>query len=285
MQAHIFEGTRENFRELVIENSARGPVLVHFWAQWAGPCHRLFPLLAQLARDYGGRFLLVNVDTDAHGALAREHGVNSVPTVKLFRHGQVVETVHGYQPEGEWRRLLDRHTGRGTDPRLAEALRLYRDGRVEEALAGLARAALKSPDDPRLPLTLGRLLLAQGRLDDAHAVLTGLSEAARQGEDVAHLFTHLEILRTARDAPARESLEARVAVEPADLDARYSLAALALVADDYAAALDQLLQVLRHSRAYHDDAGRRGMLAVFALLGNQGELVDRYRRLLFAELH
>ena len=98
--AHIFEGTRENFQELVVENSARGPVLVHFWADWAGPCHRLFPVLADLAREYGGRFLLVNLNTGAQAAVAREYGVNSVPTLKLFRGGEVVDTVHGYRPEG-----------------------------------------------------------------------------------------------------------------------------------------------------------------------------------------
>jgi putative thioredoxin len=282
--AHVLEGTQANFRELVLENSARGPVLVHFWAEWAGPCHRLSPLLAGLARDYGGRFLLVNLNTDAHGAIAREHGVTSLPTVKLFRHARVVETVHGYQPEAEWRRLIDRYTGRGVDPAIEEAVRLYRSGQVEEALSRLAQAALAVPDDPRLPLTLGRLLLAQGRLDEAQAVLAALPEATRRGEEVAHLLAHLEILRTARGAAPRADLEARVAADPGDLPARFALGALALVADDYAGALEQFLEVVRRDRGYRDGAARQGMLAVFALLDNRGELVERYRRQLSAAL-
>ena len=282
---HVFEGTRENFRELVVENSARGPVLVHFWAEWAGPCHRLLPLLAGLARDYAGRFLLVNLNTDAHSEVAREYGVNSLPTVKLFRGGRVVETLHGYRPEGDWRTLLDHHTGRATDPRLAQALALYREGRVDEGLAALAQAALDSPDDTLLPLTLGRLLMAQGRLDEAHGVLGGLSEPVKARAEVTALLTHLDLMRTAAAAPPRVELERRVAVNADDCEARYGLAALALVADDYESALGQLLEIVQRDRGFRQDAGRRGMLAVFALLANQGELVSRFRTLLFRALH
>jgi len=282
---HIFEGSRENFRELVIENSARGPVLVHFWAEWAGPCHRLFPVLAGLARDYGGRFLLVSLNTDTHGEVAREHAVTSLPTVKLFRHGKVLETVHGYQPEGEWRRLLDRHTGQGVDPRLAEGLRLYKGGQVDEGLSLLAQVALDTPEDTRIPLTLGRLLVAQGRLEEAHSLLTGLPDAAKSQAEVGHVLAHLDFLRTAQSAPSRENLVARLARDPADLDARYALAALALVEDDFDGALGQLLEIVQRDRTFRDGAGRRGMLAIFALLGNQGELVERYRALMSSALH
>jgi len=282
---HVLEATAATFRDLVLENSARGPVLVHFWAEWAGPCHRLFPVLAGLAREYGGRFLLVNLNTDAHGAVAREHGVTSLPTVKLFRHGQVVETVHGYQPEGEWRRLIDRHVGHDVNPAIAEAVRLYRAGQVEEALARLARAALDAPEDPGPPLTLGRLLIARGRLDEADTVLGGLPEAVRRGEEVSRLLAHLAILRTARDAAPREDLEARIGANPADLEARLTLAALALVTDDYVGALDQLIEVLRLDRGFRDGLARSSTLAVLSLLGDQDALADRYRRQLASILN
>jgi putative thioredoxin len=274
---YVLEGTRENFSRLVLENSNRGPVLVHFWAEWAGPCHRLAPLLAGLARAYGGRLLLVTLDTDAHNAVAREHGVNSLPTVKLFLKGQVVETVHGYQPEGEWRRLIDRHLGRPADPRLLEALRLYRSGQVDEGLARLAQAALDRPDDPRLPVTLGKLLMAQGRLDQAEAVLAGLPLEMRGRGEAGALLVHLGLLKAARDAPPRHTLVDRLAADPADHDARYALAALALVGDEYEEALEQLLAVVRGDDGAWRHQARRAMLALFDLLGSQDERVGRFR--------
>lgn len=274
---YVLEGTRENFSRLVVENSSRGPVLVHFWAEWAGPCHRLAPLLAGLARGYGGRFLLVTLNTDAHGVVAREHGVNSLPTVKLFLKGRVVETVHGYQPEAEWRRLIDRHLGRPADPRLLEALQLYRSGQVDEGLARLAQAALDSPGDPRLPVTLGKLLMAQGRLDQAQAVLAALPLETRERGEVDTLLAHLGLVKAARDAPPRAMLLDRLAANPADHDARYALAALALVGDEYDEALEQLLALVRGGDEPWRQRARRAMLALFDLLGSQDERVGRFR--------
>ena len=63
------------------------------------------------------------------------------------------------------------------------------------------------------------------------------------------------------------------------------MAALALVNDDYEAALEHLLELMRRDRAYGEDAGRKGLLAIFGLLGNEGELVERYRARLFTALH
>jgi putative thioredoxin len=153
---HILEGTRANFPALVVEGSARGPVPVRFPAEWAVPCHRLHPVLAGLARDYGGRFLLVSLNSDDHGAVARDHRVTSPPTVKLFRDGRVVETVHGYPPKAEWRRLIDRYVGR-----VAEGLRRYRASRDDAPRRGLlALFPLLGPQDPRVEGFRSRLAAA-----------------------------------------------------------------------------------------------------------------------------
>ncbi len=62
----IFDGTEENFEALVLENSILGPVLVNYWSPKAGPCLRLYPVLDKLIHEFGGKFLLVNVNTDKH---------------------------------------------------------------------------------------------------------------------------------------------------------------------------------------------------------------------------
>ncbi len=283
--SHVYEGTQENFGTLVLENSKKGPVLVNFWAEWAGPCHRFFPLLAQLAQDYGGRFLLVNLNTDEHKTIAREYGVKSLPLVKIFRQGKVVEEVHGYQPGPEMRRIIDRHVVRESDERILEAVRLYNGGDVDRGLSLLAQAALDDPDNVRIPVILGKLLMAQGRYEDAQKLLRGLPAEVREQAEVSHLVAHLGFIRVAREAPASAALAARLEAEPGDSEARYTLAALALLNDEYEAALEHLLELMRRDRAYGEDAGRKGILAIFGLLGNEGELVERYRARLFNALH
>ena len=93
--AFIQDATDENFSELVVSNSSRGPVLVNFWSKKVGPCIRQYPVLEKLAQEFGGRFLLVNLNTDTFRQLARDYGVTSLPTLKLFVRGEVAATRHG----------------------------------------------------------------------------------------------------------------------------------------------------------------------------------------------
>src|SRR5512135_358205 len=106
---YVFDATAENFPRLVLENSGKGPVLVSYWSPRAGPCLMLMPRLVRLATEFGGRFLLVMVNTDELGRLAREHGVTSIPTVKVFRHGRVIDTLHGAESENVLRDFIARH--------------------------------------------------------------------------------------------------------------------------------------------------------------------------------
>lgn len=84
---YVFDATAENFQTLVLENSDKGPVLVNYWSPHAGPCLMLMPRLVRLAGEFSGRFLLVMLNIDFLGRLARDHGVTSIPTVKVFRRG------------------------------------------------------------------------------------------------------------------------------------------------------------------------------------------------------
>ncbi|MFG1920343.1 thioredoxin [Cryptosporangium sp. NPDC048952] len=75
------------------------PVLVDFWADWCGPCHRLRPTLEALAEEWAGRVRVVSLDIDANPNVARDYGILSAPTLTLFRDGEPVRTVVGAQPK------------------------------------------------------------------------------------------------------------------------------------------------------------------------------------------
>ncbi len=81
---YIFEGTRDKFDALVLDNSEKGPVLVNFWSPKAGPCLRLYPILDKLVHEFKGKFLLINLNTDEQASVARQYGVNSLPTVNTL---------------------------------------------------------------------------------------------------------------------------------------------------------------------------------------------------------
>jgi putative thioredoxin len=277
---YIFEGSRQNFHALVLENSNLGPVLVNYWAAHAAPCLRLYPVLDKLVHDYEGKFLLVNLDVEQHRGLAREYGVSSLPTMKLFRHQAVVETLHGYQPAGDLQTLLNKYVARESDAILPTALTHYAQGQVEQALSILARAALEDPDNLRLAVALAKLLIREHDPEKAQQLLRSLPEAAQSDREVHRLLARLEFLVIARDAPESSPLERAIAQNPNDLAARYSLSAVRFAAGDPGAAMEQLLEIMGRDRSFHDDAGRRGLLAIFEALNNEGDLVSRYRTLM-----
>ena len=80
-------------------------------------------------------------------------------------------------------------------------------------------------------------------------------------------------------------MEAAITADPDNLEARYQLSARHVLDGEYEAAMDQLLELVRRDRGFRDDAGRKGMIEVFELLGNTGPLVKRYRRLMASALH
>ncbi|NUT35480.1 MAG: thioredoxin [Hamadaea sp.] len=83
------------------------PVLVDFWAEWCQPCHRLPPILEQLAQQYAGRLQIVKVDTDANPDVARSYGILSLPTLMVFRRGEVVWRTVGALPASRLSAQLD----------------------------------------------------------------------------------------------------------------------------------------------------------------------------------
>lgn len=277
----VFCATRANFQQLVIENSRKGPVLVDFWAPWAGPSLRQGELLRRLAADYGGRFLLVTVDTDREKAIAAELGVKSLPSCRLFRHGRVVEQIHGMQTEADYRALIDRHCLALADRVQAAALELWVRGEQEKAIQVLAEGAMAEPERPELPLLMAKLLTQAGRPADAFAVLDALPFALRQLATIERLHTHLGFLVEAEDAPAQAEIDAALAADPGRLDLRLARAARALVADDYDQALAELAEIHRRDPGFRDGIGRRGLIAVLGQLGPDDPRAGAYRRLLF----
>ena len=187
------EATQENFSRLVLENSRKGLVLVDIWAEWAGPSLRQRELLLRLAREYAGRFLLVTVNTDKEKYIARELGVKSLPSCKLFRNGKPIDQVHGMQTEADYRELIERHIVPLADKVQAVALKAWQAGEQDKAIQVLAEGAVTDPENAAIPLLLAKLLIQSERHTDAHAVLAALPGTMREQLEILKLYTHLEL--------------------------------------------------------------------------------------------
>jgi len=260
--------TAGNFDVLVLDNSRRGPVVVYYWSPEAGPCGLLMERLQRLAGEWNGRFLLVACDTRHEGALARAQGVSSIPHVKVYRNGGVVEDLRAADSETALRRMLERHAGPVLSPGHVAGLR---------AAQRLAGTALEAPVDLRIPAALVKVLLMQGDAAAADRLLGALPDAAQRDPAIADIVMHVRFLRAAAAADNAGRLRERIAADPGDLQARFELAARALISDDYRLAMAELLEIAHRDRGFGDDAGRRGLRAVLEVPGADPALVARYR--------
>lgn len=268
----VFDASAENFSRLVLENSQRGLVLVHFWTPKAGPCMILMPRLVRLASEYGGRFLLVMLNTDDLGRIARDFGVNSVPTVKFFRHGQVVHTVHGAESEQSFRDQLTRFIAKDSVNLYAQGLVSGQSGQFEESRRLLAAAAVAEPDNPAIPRDLAKLLWANGEHEQALRLLESLPQSLRSNMQLAHLHAHFALALAAMNAQP-ETCDTP-ATEAAEL---FQQAARKLADDDLAGALDKLLELNAQHPDYNNGLPRQALLALFDHLGPDHALTRQYR--------
>lgn len=281
----MLEFNESNFEQAVVQKSHETPVLVDFWADWCAPCKMIAPVLEQLARDYGDQLQIGKVNTDQERRLAEQHGIRSLPTLRLYRNGEVVEEVLGAQPESTLRTLIDTHLVRASDSRLEQALALTTAGDPAKALQVLESAFAEDPDNPHLPLPLVRLYIQDRQLEKASGLLDTLPRDVRDSDEGESLRLLMEFAATAAEAPDRATLQRKLADQPDDAEARYQLAALQLLDGDYDAALENFLELLKKHRSFGDGAAQRGLLAVFSLLGETDERVGTYRRQMFTLLH
>ena len=282
---YIVDVIQATFADVVIKKSHELPVLVDFWADWCGPCKMLMPVLAKLANEYAGKFLLAKVDTDEQQALAGQHGIRGLPTVKLFKDGVVVGEFSGAQPEKTIRALLDKHIPRPSDAKLAQARSAADAGDAQKALALLQTALTEDPANDRVKLQLAKLLLEQGRLDEAEAQLKSLSLTTSTQAEALAVGARLELAHIAAGAPPAAELDKAIAANPRDGAARHRRGAQQALSGDHEAALANFLEIVRSDRRFGDDAGRKAMLALFNMLGPQHEAVKRYRALLSLALN
>lgn len=285
MSAYALDVTEADFDQQVIEASKTTPVVIDFWAEWCGPCRVLKPMLEKLEEEYQGKFILAKVDSDENARIAGRYAVRGIPTVIAVVNGEEVDRFSGAIPEGQVRKFLDKLTPSPAAELRRQATEAYHGGDTQGALALLAEASKLDPQDTDTRLLAAEILLHSGNPAEARQLVDSLPPITRMEDKVVTLLARLDFAEKGQTLPGADDLQARLQADENDVEARLQLANLYVAREQYDPALEQLLEIVKRDRAFQEDIGRKTMLQVFNLLGGEGELVSKYRKLLASALN
>ncbi len=269
----VKEVTTASFRADVLTASQQKPVLVDFWAPWCGPCKQLGPALEKAARDSGGKVALVKMNIDEHPQIAGQLGIQSIPAVIAFDRGQPVDGFVGALPESQIRGFVERLAGPlkgGAAERLAEAEEAAAKGDAAGAASIYAEILAENPEDAKAIGGLARLHVAAGNVAEAKALLaTAPAPAPGKEPDpaIAAALAAVSLAEQASSVGELAPLEAAVAANPDDHQARFDLAVALSAKGDRDAAADALLEIIRRDRKWNEEAARKQLLQLFEAWG------------------
>jgi putative thioredoxin len=253
--AHVVDVTEATFGDEVIEKSKTVPVVIDLWAEWCAPCRQLGPVLERLAAEADGAWVLAKVDVDANPRIAQALQVQGIPAVKAVVNGELVDEFTGAMPEAQVRQWLER-LGVG-------------------AAGAAGTAGPTGPADERVEV--GLAAERRGDLDAALASYRAVLADAPGDASAKAGLARVSLVQRAKAAD-EQTLLARVAARPDDVEAAAALADLDVVRGRARDAFGRLLDVIRRTSGDERDAAREHLVGLFEVLGPDDPAVVNARR-------
>ncbi len=293
--ATIVDADQASFVREVIEASRTVPVLVDFWATWCGPCKQLTPTLERVVGAAAGRVKLVKVDVDKNRALVEQLAriglpMQSIPTVAAFWQGQIADMFQGALPESEVKRFVEQLLKLAGEVMpaaevLAQAQAALEEGEAQEAGELFSAVIAEEPENADAWGGLVRALLALDQPEQARDALDQVPIKIAEHASVSGARSALALADEGRHAAGRlAALQARVAADSADHEARYEMATALNATGNRADAAAALLEIVRRDRGWNEDAARLQLLKFFEAWGHADPATLAARRKLSALL-
>ena len=281
---YIKDSSLPTFAADVLEASREVPVIVDFWAPWCGPCKQLTPALEKAVAAANGTVRLVKVNIDENPEIARQLRIQSVPTVYAFKNGQPVDGFMGALPDSQVKQFVQTLAGGGeVHDHAAEILELadqaFAAGDVAQAAQAYGHVLQDEPGHPKAVAGLARCYLKSGDLERAKTTLALVRPDDAKDEAVRAVAAELSLRETAATATGKNAeLEAKLAANPNDHQARYDLALALDAGGDRDGAIAALLEIIRGDRKWNEEAARKHLVTLFEAMGPTDERTITARR-------
>jgi len=284
----VKDGTDQDFLADVIEPSRQTPVIVDFWAPWCGPCRTLGPPLEKAVRNAGGKVRLVKINIDENPGVAGQLGVRSIPAVYAFDQGRPVDGFMGAIPESQIKLFVERLAGADMsaeiEPLLAQAADSLKLGDIGGAAQAFTTVLQLDQTNTKALAGMARIALNAGDAEQAREILDMTPPEKASDPDIAGVRAALELASKAPGAGDNDALGAKVAANPADLQARFDYAEALSARGNLEGASEQLLAIIETSRDWNEGAARTQLLKVFEAAGPMSDVTKQGRRKLSAIL-
>lgn len=279
-EVFVFEVSQGNFNTSVVLNSYKLPVLVEFMSVSSGPCIAMSDTLSRLATEFAGQFIFARLDVDEQPELRKDYSIENIPTLKVFKDGEVVRTEEGKLQEPELRELLKSYgIYRQSDELREQAREKHMSGETLQAISLLTQAIKEDPANTRVAMDMVQVFLDINELEQATSLFNRLPEKDRETDMGRSLLGQLSFKGLAAKTEGKAQLLARLATSADDYDTHFDLAICLVAEHDYPQAMEHLFTIFDNNPEYKEGAAKEMIINLSNMLSvNEPELAQSFRR-------
>lgn len=281
-EIYNFEVSQNNFNSIVLINSYKLPVFALFMSPSIGDCIKLERRLSDFTEEFAGQFILARIDVDMESDLKEQYDIVNVPTIKVFKDGNMVHQEIGLLDADELADLMKAHgLFRRSDEMRDEARAQHLKGNTPQAIKILTEAVNSDPSNARIAMDMVQIMLDINLLDQAVDLYNKLPDREKESEIGKALLGQITFKGLAAKTPGLVELLEQVNQQPDNFDARFGLAICYVAEHGYEEAMNQIFEILNVEPTYKEGAAQELAVTIINMLeANDSKLAQDSRRIL-----